>query len=85
MNSKGIEARNAFKVGTVQYGTTSKSTRYTKYPAIYAQEKYSGINVSDVADGTQVITDSADATAQAKLYKIPSNICTREIFRSRCK
>ena len=67
MNSKGIEARNAFKVGTVQYGTTSKSTRYTKYPAIYAQEKYSGINVSDVADGTQVITDSADATAQAKM------------------
>ena len=68
MNSKGIAARNAYKAGTVQYGTTRKYTgSYTKYPAIYAQEKYSGINVSDVADGTQVITGSVDATAQAKM------------------
>ena len=68
MNSKGIAARNAYKSGTVQYGTTRKYTgKYTRYPAIYAQEKYSGINVSDVADGTQVITGSVDATAQAKM------------------
>ena len=69
MNSKGIAARNAFKSGTVQYGTTRKYTGsyYTKYPAIYAQEKYSGVDVSDVADGTQVITGSVDATAQARM------------------
>ena len=73
MNSKGIEARNAFKSGTTQYGTTRKYTivytgyNSTEYPAIYLQEKYSGINVSDVADGTQVITGSVNATAQAKM------------------
>ena len=68
MNATGIAARNAYKAETVQYGTTRKYTgRYTKYPAIYAQEKYSGVDVSDVADGTQVITGSADATAQAKM------------------
>ena len=68
MNSKGIAARNAYKAGTVQYGTTRKYTgNYTKYPAIYAQEKYSGVDVSDVADGTQVITESADVTAQARM------------------
>ena len=68
MNGAGIAARNAYKSGTVQYGTTRKYTgSYTKYPAIYAQEKYSGVDVSDVADGTQVITGSADATAQAKM------------------
>ena len=68
MNSKGIAARNAYKSGTVQYGTTRKYTgSNTKYPAIYAQEKYSGVDVSDVADGTQVITGSVDATAQAKM------------------
>ena len=58
----------AIHEGTVQYGTTRKYTRYyTKYPAIYAQEKYSGVDVSDVADGTQVITGSVNATAQAKM------------------
>ena len=68
MNSNGIAARNGYKSGTVQYGTTRKYTgSYTKYPAIYAQEKYSGVDVSDVADGTQVITGSVDATAQAKM------------------
>ena len=68
MNSNGIAARNGYKSGTVQYGTTRKYTGgYTKYPAIYAQEKYSGVDVSDVADGTQVITGSVDATAQAKM------------------
>ena len=68
MNSKGIAARNAFKAGTVKYGTTRKYTgSYAYYPAIYAQEKYSGVDVSDVTDGTQVITGSVDATAQAKM------------------
>ena len=68
MNSKGIAARNAYKAGTIQYGTTKKYTGSdAQYPAIYAQEKYSGVNVSDVADGTQVITGSVNATAQAKM------------------
>ena len=66
MNSKGIAARNAYKAGTVQYGTTRKYT-YTHYPALYAQEKYSGVDVSDVTDGTQVITGSVDTTAQSKM------------------
>ena len=68
MNSKGIAARNAYKLGTTQYGTTKTFTGSNAYyPAIYAQEKYSGVKVSDVADGTQVITGSVDATAQAKM------------------
>ena len=68
MNSNGIAARNGYKAGTTQYGTTRKYTgSYTQYPAIYAQEKYSGVDVSDVTDGTQVITGSVDATAQAKM------------------
>ena len=68
MNATGIAARNAYKSGTVQYGTTRKYTgSNTKYPAIYAQEKYSGVDVSDVTDGTQVITGSVDATAQGKM------------------
>ena len=68
MNATGIAARNAYKLGTTQYGTTRKYTgSNTKYPAIYAQEKYSGINVSDVDDGTQVITGSVDTTAQSKM------------------
>ena len=68
MNSNGIAARNGYKSGTVQYGTTRKYTgKFTKYPAIYAQEKYSGVDVSDVADGTQVITGSVDTTAQGKM------------------
>ena len=68
MNSKGIEARNAYKVGTTQYGTTKTFTgSNAQYPSIYAQEKYSGVDVSDVTDGTQVITGSVDATAQSKM------------------
>ena len=68
MNSNGIAARNGYKSGTTQYGTTKTFTgSNAQYPAIYAQEKYSGIEVSDVADGTQVITGSVDATAQAKM------------------
>ena len=68
MNSKGIAARNAYKSGTTQYGTTKTYTgSHAQYPALYAQEKYSGVDVSDVADGTQVITGSVNATAQAKM------------------
>ena len=68
MSSYGIAQRNAYKEGTTQYGTTIKYTgSKAQYPALYAQEKYSGINVSDVADGTQVITGSVDTTAQAKM------------------
>ena len=77
MNATGIAARNAYKSGTTQYGTTRKYTgNYTKYPALYEQEKYAGVKrnadnilteVSDVDDGTQVITGSVNATAQAKM------------------
>ena len=68
MNATGIAARNAYKSGTVQYGTTRKYTgSHAKYPAIYTQEKYSGVDVSDVTDGTQIIAGSVDATAQAKM------------------
>ena len=77
MNGAGIAARNAYKSGTVQYGTTRKYTgSYKTYPAIYEQEKYAGVKrnadntlteVSDVDDGTQVITGSINATAQAKM------------------
>ena len=68
MNGAGIAARNAYTSGTVQYGTTRKYTgSYTKYPAIYAQEKYSGVDVRDVTDGKQVIAGSVDTTAQAKM------------------
>ena len=68
MNGAGIAARNAYKSGTVQYGTTRKYTGSDAYyPAIYAQEKYSGVDVSDVTNGTQVITGSVDTTAQSKM------------------
>ena len=68
MNSKGIAARNAYKSGTTQYGTTRKYTgSNAQYPAIYVQEKYSGVDVSDVTDGTQVIAGEVNATAQSKM------------------
>ena len=68
MNTTGIATRNAYKSGSVQYGTTRKYTNsYTKYPAIYAQEKYSGIGISDVADGTQIITGNIDNIALKKM------------------
>ena len=71
MNATGIAARNANKGNwndSMLYGTTRKHIgRDAQYPAIYAQEKYSGVDVSDVADGTQVITESADVTAQARM------------------
>ena len=68
MNATGIAARNAYKDGKTQYGTTRKYTgSHAKYPAIYTQEKYSGVDVSDVTDGTQIIAGSVDATAQSKM------------------
>ena len=77
MNSTGIAAKNACKSGTTQYGTTRKYTgSFKNYPALYEQEKYAGVHrdaqgnlveVSDVADGTQVIIGSVDTTAQGKM------------------
>ena len=68
MNATGIAARNAYKAGTTQYGTTKTFTgSNAKYPAIYAQEKYSGVDVSDVTAGSQVIAGEVNATAQAKM------------------
>ena len=80
MNSTGIAARNANKGyddQSIQYGTTKKFTgSNVQYPAIYEQEKYAGVHrnaqgnlveISDVEDGTQVITGSAATTAQSKM------------------
>ena len=71
MNSKGIAARNAnkgYNNQSIQYGTTKTFTgSNAEYPAIYAQEKYSGVDVSDVTAGSQVIAGSVDTTAQSKM------------------
>ena len=71
MNATGIAARNASKGYNnqgMQYGTTKTFTgSYAEYPAIYAQEKYSGVDVSDVTAGSQVIAGEVDATAQARM------------------
>ena len=71
MNSNGIAARNAnkgFYNMSIQYGTTKTFTgSNAQYPAIYSQEKYSGVDVSDVTAGSQVIAGSVDATAQARM------------------
>jgi len=76
MNATGIAARNRYK-SEMQYGTTKKYTgSNAQYPALYEQEKYAGVHrdaqgnlveVSDVDDGTQVITGSVDTTAQSKM------------------
>ena len=63
MNSTGIAARKITKYGTTRTFTGSNA----QYPAIYAQEQYSGVDVSDVTAGSQVIAGSVDATAQAKM------------------
>ena len=73
----GTTQHGTTQYGTTQYGTTRKYTGiYKTYPALYEQEKYAGVKrnadntlteVSDVADGTQVITGSVNATAQAKM------------------
>ena len=71
MNSTGIAARNAnkgYNNNSIQYGTTKTFTgSNAQYPAIYAQEKYSGVDVSDVTAGSQVIAGEVNATAQARM------------------
>ena len=71
MNSTGIAERNAnkgYNNNSIQYGTTKTFTgSNAKYPAIYAQEKYSGVDVSDVTAGSQVIAGEVNATAQARM------------------
>ena len=71
MNSNGIAARNAnkgYNNQSIQYGTTKTfKGSNAQYPAIYAQEKYSGVDVSDVTAGLQVIAGDVNATAQAKM------------------
>ena len=71
MNSTGIAARNAnkgYNNQSIQYGTTKTYTgSNAQYPAIYEQEKYSGVDVSDVTAGSQVIAGEVNATAQSKM------------------
>ena len=68
MNRTGLSARNAYKQNSIQYGTTKKYTGSNiKYPSIYSREKYSGVGVSDVPDGTQIITGNVNSAALAKM------------------
>ena len=71
MNATGIAARNenkGYNNESIQYGTTKTFTgSNAQYPAIYAQEKYSGIDVSEVTAGTQVIAGEVNVIAQAKM------------------
>ena len=71
MNSNGIAARNAntgYNNANIQYGTTKTyKGSNAQYPAIYAQEKYSGVDVGDVTAGSQVIAGEVNATAQARM------------------
>ena len=68
MTETGISARNSQSRGTSKYGTTRRYTgSYTRYPAVYGQEKYSGINISDVANGSQIILGNVDITAHKKM------------------
>ena len=69
MNNAGLSARNSYKYGAiVQYGATRMYTgSKAKYPAIYAQEKYSGINISDVSNGSQIIAGNINSTAKSKM------------------
>ena len=71
MNATGIAARNAnkgYNNQSIQYGTTKTySGDNAKYPAIYTQEKYSGVDVSDITEGTQIITGDVDTIAKSKM------------------
>ena len=71
MSAGGISSRNVnkgYNDQSIQYGTTKTFTgSNAQYPAIYAQEKYSGLDVSDVTAGSHVIAGSVDATAQARM------------------
>ena len=69
MTESGIETlRNSYKNSNgVQYGETKKySARLSNYPSLYAQERYSGVGVSDVRDGTQIINDPTGANIASK-------------------
>jgi hypothetical protein len=37
--------------------------KYKKYPILYAKEQYSGIDVSNVTNGTQIISESINTSA----------------------
>ena len=66
MNGAGINARNAFSSGTTKYGTTRRYTgNNTKYPSVYSKEKYSGVGVSTVTNGSQIVTGSINSTASS--------------------
>ena len=68
MNSNGLAARNSYKSSSIQYGTTRRySGSNIKYPSIYTREKYSGVGVRDIADGTQIVAGSVNSTALAKM------------------
>ena len=51
---------------TENYGTTTVCATHL-YPKIYSQEQYSGVNVSGISDGTQIITSNADLNAREKM------------------
>lgn len=51
---------------TENYGTTTVCATHF-YPKIYSQEQYSGVNVSGISDGTQIITSNADLNAREKM------------------
>ena len=71
MSATGIVKRNENKGyynNSIQYGTTKTFTGSNiQYPSIYAHEKYSGTNISNVSNGTQIIAGNIDIIAQAKM------------------
>ena len=70
LTADGITARNAYQYdsSTAKYGTTKTFTGSNiQYPSIYAHEKYSGTNISNVSNGTQIIAGNIDIIAQAKM------------------
>ncbi len=56
MNETGIAARDGYVYETTQYGNTKTNTgTYTQYPNLYAKEKGSGIDTTEVkASGIEV-------------------------------
>ena len=64
MNSNGIAKKTKYvnPYGSI-YGTTFKMIKYKKYPILYAKEQYSGIDVSNVTNGTQIINGSINTSA----------------------
>jgi len=73
MSDDGIAARDNYKSGTVQYGTTRRYTgSFANYPSIYAQEKYSGVGVSNIIDGTQIINDKDNKNSLARSKMNPN-------------